>query len=99
MQMAQYLAKKQFPLADGLQSTQLQQKTVKGHKGECTVNAVQIIHCEKRNHWIVASTIFAKNGCVNIYDTMFAKLNAETQATVKRIFGLKSVEGLNMVDM
>ena len=30
---------------------------------------------------------------------MFARLDAETRATVKRIFGLKSVEGLNMVDM
>ena len=99
MQMAQYLAKKQFPLAGGLRSTLLQQKMVKGHKGQCTANTVQIIHCEKRSHWIVASTIFAKSGCVNIYDTMFARLDAETRATVKRIFGLKSVEGLNMVDM
>ena len=99
MQMAQHLAKKQFPLAGGLRSTLLQQKTVKGHKGQCTANTVQIIHCEKRSHWIVASTIFAKSGCVNIYDTMFARLDAETRATVKRIFGLKSVEGLNMVDM
>ena len=99
MQMVQYLAKKQFPLAGGLRSTLLQQKMVKGHKGQCTANTVQIIHCEKRSHWIVASTIFAKSGCANIYDTMFARLDAETRATVKRSFGLKSVEGLNMVDM
>ena len=99
VQMAQHLAKKQFPLTGGLRSTLLQQKTVKGHKGQCTANTVQIIHCEKRSHWIVALTIFAKSGCVNIYDTMFARLDAETRATVKRIFGLKSVEGLNMVDM
>ena len=72
---------------------------VKGHKGQCTANTVQIIHCEKRSHWIVASIIFAKSGCVNIYDTMFARLDAETRATVKKVFGLKSVEGLNMVDM
>ena len=36
---------------------------------------------------------------VLIYDTMFAGIDAETRATVKRIFRLKSVEGLNMVDM
>jgi len=47
----------------------------------------------------VASTIFAKSDCVNVYDTMFARLDAETQTTIKRIFGLKSVEGLRMVDM
>ena len=44
MQMAQYLAKKQFPLAGGLRSTLLQQK---GVKGQCTTNTVQIVHCEK----------------------------------------------------
>ena len=96
MQMAQYLAKKQFPLAGGLQSTLLQQK---GVKGQCTANTVQIVHCEKRRHSIVASTIFSKKGCVNIYDTLFARLDAETQTTIKRMFALKSVEGLNMVDI
>jgi len=94
--MAQYLGKKQFPLAGDLQS---QQKVVKGDKGQCTANTVQIINCEKRSHWIVASTIFAKSSCVNVYDTMFAKLDAETQTTIKRIFDLKSVESLRVVDM
>ena len=96
MQMAQYLAKRQFPLAGGLKSTLLQQKGAKGH---CTANTIQIVHCEKRKHWIVASTIFARKGCVNIYDTLFARLDSETRTTIKRMFTLKSVEGLNMVDM
>jgi len=30
---------------------------------------------------------------------MFARLDVETRTTIKRIFGLKSVEGLRMVDM
>jgi len=67
IQMAQFLAEKQFPLAGGLWSPLLQQKAVKCVKGQCTANTVQIIHCEKGSHWIVASTIFAKSGCVNIY--------------------------------
>ena len=79
MQTTQYLAKKQFPLVGGLRSTLLQQK---GMKGQCTANTVQIVHCEKRQHWIVASTILAKKGCVNIYDTLFARLDAETRTTM-----------------
>jgi len=51
-------------------------------KGQCTANTVQIVHCEKRQHWIVASTILAKKGCVNIYDTLFARLDAETRTTM-----------------
>ena len=47
----------------------------------------------------MASTIFAKKSSVNIYDTLFARLDAETQTAIKRLFGLKSVEGLSMVDM
>ena len=86
----------QFPLAGGLRSTLLQQK---GAKGPCTANTVQIVHCEKSQHWVVASTIFARKGCVNIYDTLFARLDAETQAIIKRMFTLKSVGSLNMVDM
>ena len=75
MQMAQYLAKRQFPLAGGLRSTLLQQKDA---KGPCTANTVQIVHCEKSQHWVVALTIFARKGCVNIYDTLFARLDAKT---------------------
>jgi len=92
VQMAHHL----FPLIGGLQCTLLQQKAV---KGQCTANTVQIVHCQKRQHWIVASTIFAKKSSVNIYDTLFARLDAETRTTIKRSFGLKSVEGLSMVDM
>jgi len=36
IQMAQYLSKKQFPLAGGLKSILLQQKVVKDHKGQGT---------------------------------------------------------------
>jgi len=92
--MAQHLATMQFILIGGLQCTLLQQKAV---KSQCTANtAVQIVHCQKRQHWIVASTIFAKKNSVNISDTLFARLDADTQTTIKRSFGLKGVEGLSM---
>ena len=56
-----------------LESTLLQGKK----KDSCTVNTVQIIFCRKRRHWITASTKFSESGKVDIYDTMFNKLDAE----------------------
>ena len=96
IQMAQYLAKTQFPVTGGLESTLLQGKK---RKGSCTVNTVQIIYCNKRRHWITASTKFGELGKVGIYDTMFHKLDAETRTTVKQLFGLKKAHDINMVAM
>ena len=96
IQVAQYLAKTQFPVTGGPESTLLQGKK---RKGSCTVNTVQIIYCDKRRHWITASTKFSKPGKVDIYDTMFRKLDAETRTTVKQLFGLKKVDCINMVAM
>lgn len=63
---SQNLIRTQFPLIGGLKSTLLQQKSM---KGSCTANTIQIIHCQKRRHWIVASTIWCKPEDVNIYDS------------------------------
>ena len=64
IQMVQHLAKIQFPVTGGLESMLLQQKK----KDSCTMNTVQIIYCNKRSHWIMASssTKFCKFGQVNI---------------------------------
>ena len=83
--MAQYLAKVQFLVTGGLESTLLQGK----RKGCCTMNTMQIIHCKKRHHWITASTKFSGSGKVDIYDTMLTKLDAETRSTVKTAFWLE----------
>ena len=96
MQMAQNLVKIQFPVVGGLQSTLLQQKN---KKGTWTMNTVQIIYCNKRSHWITATTKFCKLGQVNIYDSMFSKLDVETRTTVKQMFGLKKADDINMVAM
>ena len=91
---AQNLIKSRFPLIGGLVSTLLQQKSV---KGSCTTNTIQIIHCKKQKHWIVASTKWCKPGDINIYDTLFSKLDAEGRAIVKQMFGLKQMKCINMV--
>ena len=94
--MAQYLAKTRFPVTGGLKSTLLQSKK---RKGSCTVNTVQIIYCDKRCHWIAASPKFSEPGKVDIYNTMFRKLDAETQTIVKQLFGLKKADCIKMVPM
>ena len=96
MQMAQHLVKIQFPVIGGLESTLLQQKN---KKGTWTMNTVQIIYCNKRSHWITATTKFCKLGQVNIYDSMFSKLDVETRTTVKQMFGLKKADDINVVAM
>ena len=93
---AQKLTKAQFTLIGGLKSTLLQQKSM---KGACTTNTIQIIHCKKQGHWIVASTKWCKPGDVNIYDMLFSKLDAEGRTTVKQMFGLKQMKCINMVNV
>ena len=66
-------------------------------KGSCTTNTIQIIHCKKRKHWIVASTKWCKPGDINIYDTLFSKLDAEGRHIIKQMFGLKQMKCINMV--
>ena len=96
MQMAQHLVRIQFPVVGGLQSTLLQQKK---KKGTWTMSTVQIIYCNKRSHWITATIKFCKPGQVNIYDSMFNKLDAETRTIVKQMFGLKKADDISMVAM
>ena len=63
------------------------------------MNTVQIIYCNKRSHWITATTNFCKLGQVNIYESMFSKLDVETRTTVKQMFGLRKADDINMVAM
>ena len=72
MNSVQVLLKKQFPDLLGLQSTLLQsskQQSVKENH-----NQVQIIH-SRGNHWIVASTIHARDGVVQVYDSVYSTVD------------------------
>ena len=54
--LAQQLLKCQFPEVNGLQSTLLQDKQTL--LTERSVNdKIQIIHCKRRHHWVVATTM------------------------------------------
>ena len=90
IQMAQSIVKKQFSLLGGLQNTLLQEQIVIG----CTVNTIQIVHCNKRKHWVTVTTKWCQRNKVNVYDTLFNKLDFETKCVIKKMFALGDI---NMV--
>ena len=67
----QSLLKKQFPLIGGLLLTSLQNKPIKQKIG-C---GLQIIHCNERNHWIVASRIDSCHSPIKIYEGHYKTRN------------------------
>ena len=93
IQMAQYLIKCQFPLVGGLQNTLKQQQFVIG----CTANTMQVIHCNRRKHWIIASTKGCPAGVIKVYDTIFDKLDHESRGIIRRIFSVKDNTKITMV--
>ena len=86
IQMAQSIVKKQFPLIGGLRNTLLQGQIV-----------IQIIHCNKRKHWITVTTKWCQRNKVSVYDTLFDKLDCETKGVIKKMFALKRAGGIVMI--
>ena len=93
IQIAQSIIKKQFPLLGGLCNTLLQGQIVFG----CTANTIQIVHCNKRHHWITVTTKWCQRNKVNVYDKFFDKLDFEAKGIVKKMFGLKRAADINMI--
>ena len=91
--MAQSIVKKHFPLLGGLQNTLLQEQIIIG----CTVNTIQIVHCNKRKHWVTVTSKWCQRNKVNVYDTLFNKLDFETKRVIKKMFALKKAGDINMV--
>ena len=54
--LAQQLSKSQFPGVNGLQLTLLQDKQTMLTEKSVRDN-IQIIHCKRRHHWVVATTM------------------------------------------
>ena len=79
----QILLKKQFPNLLGLQSTLLQSSDQGGMKENHS--QVQVIH-SRGNHWIVASTIHAECGVVQVYDSIYSTVDDETRSSIKNLF-------------
>ena len=86
---AQQLLKKQFTELNGLASTLCQDKKLQ--MTETLVrNKVQIIHCKRRHHWIVATRLNCQLGEVRVYDSLFQYCNKETEHAIANLFQLGS---------
>ena len=83
--LAQQLLKSQFPEVNGLQSTLLQGKqTVLTEKS--VHGKIQIIHCKRRHHWVVAITINCDIYEVKVFDSLYTFSYKETEATINNLF-------------
>ena len=45
-----------------------------------------MIHCYKRHHWIVATTVKCAKGQVHVVDSLFKLLDDETKVIIFRLF-------------
>ena len=85
---AQQLLKSQFPHINGLESTLIQQKA-KLATDEVNDNKIQILFCNDRKHWIVATTVNCNDGKVKVYDSAFSYLDKESLRTIIKLFSTK----------
>ena len=81
---ARTMLKEQFPELMGLQSTLLLKKPQPRFQGNKPY--VQIIF-DREDHWIVASTLFARSGQVKLYDSVFTTIDKETKAVISNLYG------------
>ena len=84
MNKAQELLKTKFSHLKGLQSTLLQSKAVSGSQRSAE-NKIQIIHCRRRDHWIVVSSVGLCNE-VGVYDSLYNNLDHETEFLLAEMF-------------
>ena len=88
---AQSALKRQFSNLNGLESTLYQTK--KAVLNEAMVkNKLQIIHCKKRQHWIVATTVNSRSNEVKVFDSIFVSLDKETKQVLLNLFGHDKAE-------
>ena len=92
---AQELLKVQFQELNGLQSTLLQVREVELSEAQVK-NKLQIIHCSKRHHWIVASTVNCKLEEVQVYDSLFSTIDKETRNIIQNLFQATSCKKPNI---
>ena len=93
---AQNVLKAQFPKYNGFCSTLLQRREAMPSSDDVK-NKVQIIHCNKRHHWIVATTVKRKNGQVLVIDLIYKSLDDETTPPVIKIVNPQRQKGVKIV--
>ena len=91
----QGLLKKQFPLIGGFVLTLLQNSTLKD-KISC---GIQIIHCQQRNHCIVAVRSESCHNPIRIYDSLYKTVDEESKRTIMNLFKKVGKFKFTSVDM
>ena len=79
---AQQLLKEQFQHINELQSTLLLEKDMK----ISSKNRLEIIFCNERKQWVVATTISCINGEVKVYDSLFQYLDQSSLKCIEELF-------------
>ena len=82
---AQQLLKQQCQHSNGLCSTLLQEKGSKLTK-DSVKNRAQIIYCQNRKHWVVATTINSECNTIKVYDSLFRYLDQDSLQTIENLF-------------
>ena len=68
----------------GLQSTLLLKKPQPRFQADKPY--VQIVF-DRKDHWIVASTLLLRSGQVKVYDSVFTAIDKETKAIISNLYG------------
>ena len=85
---AQNIIKSQFYI-EGLQLTLYQ------HTRKPPANKLQIIH-SRNNHWLTPSTIMSTSSHIDVYDSLYDRLDADTQNIILKLFDNDKLQ-INMV--
>ena len=92
--LTQTLIKGQFPKIGGLQSTLLQERY-----HNLPSNSIQVVHCLKRHHWIVASNMLSASDHVHIYDSLHTTTDQESIELVTNMFGTEDSSFIHIPEM
>ena len=67
------------------------QLTLYQHTRKPVENELQIIH-SRNNHWITASTVLSTPSCVDVYDSLFDNVDADTTKVIRELFGKSHIK-------
>ena len=76
----------------GLQSTLLLKKP------QPSFRLISHIIFDRKDHWIVASTLFSRSDQVKVYDSVFTTIDKETKAVISNLYGPKVLPRLGSIN-
>ena len=79
----------------GLILTLLQNRPLKNK----IVCGLQIIYCEERNHWVVASRLGSSHNPIKVHDSFFKSIDKETKQVILNMFKKVGKVKIDSVDI